>query len=50
MIEAKTQSFFSIATTAISDILTDNGGKKQVTYEYNQDAEVYLPVPVEQSN
>jgi len=49
-IEGKTQSFFSIATTAISDILTDNGGKKRVVYEYNQDAEVYLPVPVQVEN
>ena len=44
-IETKTKSFFDIARTAVSDILTDRGGKKSVTYELSKEANVYMPVP-----
>ncbi len=44
-IEGKTKSFFSIARTAVSDVLTDRGGKKVVKYELSQETNVYLPVP-----
>lgn len=44
-IEGKTKSFFDIARTAVSDILTDRGGKKSVRYELSKEANVYMPVP-----
>lgn len=44
-IEMKTKSFFDIARTAVSDVLTDRGGKKVVKYELSQETNVYLPVP-----
>ncbi|MCB9806479.1 hypothetical protein H6768_00970 [Candidatus Peribacteria bacterium] len=47
-IEQKTQSFYSIAKTAISDVLTDRGGKTPVKYELNSDINVYMPVPQEE--
>jgi hypothetical protein len=49
-IEAKTTAFFDIAHTAMSDVLTDNGGKRSVKYELSKEVQVYLPVPVEQNN
>lgn len=44
-IEGKTKSFFDIAGAAASDVLTDPSGKKKVTYEYNSDRGVYMPIP-----
>lgn len=44
-IEGKTKSFFDIARTAVSDILTDSGWKKPVKYELSNETNVYLPVP-----
>lgn len=32
-IETKTGSFFKIGKTAVSDVLTDDGGKKEVVYK-----------------
>lgn len=44
-IEGKTKSFFDIARTALSDVLTDRGGKRPVKYELSNETNVYLPVP-----
>lgn len=44
-IEGKTKSFFDIAQTAVSDVLTDTGGKKSVKYELSQETGVYMPLP-----
>lgn len=49
-IEEKTKSFFDIARTAVSDILTDRGGKISVNYELSQETNVYLPVPTTGTN
>lgn len=46
-IESKTRSFFDIAMTAVSDVLSDDGGKQEVNYELNSEAGIYTPVPVE---
>ena len=43
-IEGRTKSFFDIARTAVSDILTDKGGKTPVKYEFSKETGVYLPV------
>jgi len=43
-IEAKSQSFYDIATTAVSDVLTDKSGKTPVKYEFNESVNIYLPV------
>lgn len=45
-IEGKSRGFYDIATTAVSDVLTDRGGKTPVKYEYSEEINVYLPVPV----
>ena len=42
-IESKTRSFFDIAWTAVSDVLSDDGGKQEVSYELNSEAGVYVP-------
>lgn len=40
-IEGKTGTFFSIGKTAVSDVLTDDGGKKKVEYIFNKETGVY---------
>lgn len=42
-IEKKTESFFSLGKTAVSDVVTDEGGKWPVTYMQNKETGVYMP-------
>lgn len=42
-IESKTKSFFDIAYMAVSDVLSDDGGKEPVKYELNSEIGVYTP-------
>ena len=45
-IEWKTGAFYDIATTAVSDVLTDEGGKSTVTYTLDTETGVFMPTPV----
>lgn len=42
-IEWKTGAFVQISKTAVSDVLTDEGGKTPVKYIQNSDTGVYMP-------
>lgn len=47
-IEGRTISLFDLSRTAMSDVLTDRGGKTPVQYVLDAEIGVYMPQPLKQ--